>query len=59
MKPELCPFCGVVTDVRHDTHQACIDALQSEITLTRHALKQTTEAADAPPALKEEDRQLT
>jgi len=59
MKPENCPFCGVVTDVRHETHQACIDALQSEITLTRHALKQTTESPVPPTLEEDEDRQLT
>ena len=59
MKPVVCPFCGVVTDVRHDTQQACIDALQTEIELTRRLLERTTETAQAPAFEEDEDRQLT
>jgi hypothetical protein len=59
MNPLVCPFCGVVTDVRHDTQQACIDALQSEIDLTRRLLERTTETAAAPSLQDDEDRQLT
>ena len=41
----VCPFCGVVSDRPHDTQEACILALQSEIRQTRQALSQA-----APPA---------
>lgn len=59
MKLLNCPFCGVVTDVRHDTQQACIEALQSEIAITRRLLDQTTETAQPPSFEEDEDRQLT
>jgi hypothetical protein len=39
----LCPFCGVVSDVPHQTQQACIDALHSEIARTRQILAHVTE----------------
>jgi hypothetical protein len=59
MNTIVCPFCGVVTDVRHDTQEACIDALQSEIDLTRRLLERTTETSAAPSFEEDEDRQLT
>jgi hypothetical protein len=33
-----CPFCGVETEVPHDTQQACIQALQAEIVRIRSLL---------------------
>jgi hypothetical protein len=34
-----CPFCGVETDVPHETQQGCIDALRSEIVRVRDILQ--------------------
>jgi hypothetical protein len=34
----VCPFCGVVSESAHDSQQACIQALQSEIERTRQVL---------------------
>jgi hypothetical protein len=34
-----CPFCGVETDVAHETQQGCIDALRSEILRVRDILQ--------------------
>ena len=60
MTAENCPFCGVATDVRHETQKACIDALQNEIVRTRRILEQVTDPRHTKPvAEKEEDRQLT
>jgi hypothetical protein len=42
MKPTVCPFCGVVSESRHDSQEACIHALQSEIDHTRQVLAQTS-----------------
>lgn len=50
MKTPICPFCGVVSDARHETQQACIDALQSEILQTRDILKRVSERRTPPPA---------
>jgi hypothetical protein len=38
MRATACPFCGVVTDMPHDTQEACIEALQAEIARVRGIL---------------------
>ena len=50
-----CPFCGVETDVAHETQQGCIDALRSEILRVRDIL-QNVRTFDVPgaPEMKEE-----
>ena len=42
MTATVCPFCGVVTDVPHETQQGCIDALQLEISRVRGILAYVT-----------------
>lgn len=62
MKTAICPFCGVVSDARHETQQACIDALQSEIVHTRDILERVSERRTPPPAdapAPKEDSPLT
>lgn len=60
-----CPFCGVATEVRHETQQACIGALHAEIARTRRILELVTEPppperAESEHAEQEDpDRQLT
>lgn len=55
-----CPFCGVATETRHETQQACIEALHSEIARTRRVLEKVTERLPAEPVDEQErDRQLT
>jgi hypothetical protein len=34
-----CPFCGVLSDVPHETEQACIKALNGEISRVRTLLE--------------------
>jgi hypothetical protein len=34
-----CPFCGIVTDVPHETQEGCIEALQAEIARMRGILQ--------------------
>ena len=53
MNAVTCPFCGVVSDVRHETQQACIQALQAEIVHTRRILDRTTESCS--PAVEEDE----
>ena len=31
----VCPFCGLASDVPHETQAACIEALQAEISRMR------------------------
>jgi hypothetical protein len=59
MKAVLCPFCGIVSDVPHETQQACIEALQSEIARTRKVLENVTEPLPAASIAEEPDTQLT
>jgi len=57
-----CPFCGVETDVAHETQQGCIDALRSEILRVRDILQNVRtfevpgppDAPEEPAALREE-----
>jgi hypothetical protein len=59
MKAVLCPFCGVVSESPHETQQACIEALQSEIERTRRVLQNVTEPLPAASIADAKDRQLT
>lgn len=47
MKAVICPFCGVVTDAPHETQEACIGALQTEIARTREILEKVTDPSAA------------
>ncbi len=47
MTAKACPFCGLVTDVPHETQQGCIDALQDEIARVREILE-ISRPTDAP-----------
>ena len=55
MKAVICPFCGVASDVPHDTQTGCIDALQAEIARTRRVLQRVTEPLPPPTTSEEED----
>jgi hypothetical protein len=35
MTTNTCPFCGVLTDLPHETQEACISALHAEIARVR------------------------
>jgi hypothetical protein len=35
----ICPFCGVITDVPHENQEACIEALNVEISRMRTILE--------------------
>jgi hypothetical protein len=39
MKATTCPFCGLVSDVPHDTQEGCIEALHAEIARVRGILE--------------------
>ena len=43
-----CPFCGVDTQVPHDTQQACIQALQAEIERVRRLLDRSRPLQTGP-----------
>lgn len=59
MKAVICPFCGVLSEAPHETQQACIAALQSEIDQTRRALESVSEPGPSQSMAEEQDPQLT
>jgi len=59
MNTVICPFCGVVTDAPHETQEACIGALQTEIARTREILEKVTEPPTAAPFHGDENSQHT
>lgn len=44
-----CPFCGVETEVPHETQQGCIEALHAEIARMREILSRVYSAAVPRP----------
>jgi|tagenome__1003787_1003787.scaffolds.fasta_scaffold17294266_1 hypothetical protein len=49
-----CPFCGVVSDVPHETQDACIEALNAEIGRVRTLLQHTTSYKPGEPSASSE-----
>ena len=49
-----CPFCGLLDGSAHETQEACIEALHSEITRLRDILDQTRSTAWPPVPADEE-----
>jgi hypothetical protein len=50
-----CPFCGVATEVAHETQEGCIEALHAEIARMRAILDQVQSVKVPGPA---EDQDL-
>lgn len=59
MKAVLCPFCGMASDVPHESQEVCIAALHAEIQRTRQILESVTEPLRAPMIAEEDEPQLT
>jgi hypothetical protein len=59
MKAGLCPFCGMITDVPHQSQVVCIAALHAEIRRTRQILERVTEPLRAPVVAEEDEPQFT
>ena len=49
-----CPFCGVVTEIPHETQAGCIEALHAEIARMRAVLEQLRSAVVSGPPPEEE-----
>jgi hypothetical protein len=47
-----CPFCGIVTEVPHETQEGCIDALHREIARVREILDHSTPLRSEPGSLR-------
>jgi hypothetical protein len=45
----VCPFCGLATELPHETQATCIEALHEEISHVREIVERMKDAA--PPAL--------
>ena len=57
----VCPFCGVMTEVPHESQQGCLAALAAEIARLRAVLDQVSSVAvptpsDHPPSDPDPDR---
>jgi hypothetical protein len=50
-----CPFCGIVTEVPHQSQQACIDALHAEIDRVKLVVDCLQSAVVPLPAESSED----
>jgi hypothetical protein len=56
MNVRSCPFCGLATDVPHETQNGCIEALQREISRVRDVLEHSTLISRVePPHLPGDD----
>jgi hypothetical protein len=54
MNATTCPFCGVATDVPHETQELCIAAMHAEIARVKGILQHVKlTAREAPPPLEE------
>lgn len=59
MKAAICPFCGIASEVPHETQQACIEALHTEIERTKKILENVTEPLPPASIADEQDPQYT
>ena len=59
MKAILCPFCGMATDLPHESQESCIAALHAEIARTRRILENVTEPLPAPAIAQDDEPQVT
>jgi hypothetical protein len=52
----VCRFCGLASDVPHETQAACIEALQAEISRVRQIVGKSARDGEpaAPPKLRAE-----
>ena len=49
-----CPFCGVGTDVAHESQEGCIEALNAEISRMRELLDHVRSVDLRPPLAPDE-----
>lgn len=56
MHATSCPFCGIVTEVPHETQEGCIAALHEEIARVKAVLEHSR-PMHAPPPPDDPDEQ--
>ena len=56
MTGRYCPFCGIATDLPHETQEGCIAALHGEIARMRQVLSQVKAGGPQLPE-REDDRE--
>ena len=56
MSDKVCPFCGIATDVPHETQEGCIAALHGEIARMRQVLDSVRSVGAISP-VSVEDRE--
>ena len=52
---KACPFCGIVSEVPHETQEGCIEALQAEISRMRDILQSVKGPGLAAPTVQDRD----
>ena len=58
MPLRVCPFCGVATEVPHETQEGCIEALHGEIDRVR-AILQNVREPWGKDVRRDDDAELT
>jgi uncharacterized Zn finger protein (UPF0148 family) len=58
MRLRVCPFCGVATEVPHETQEGCIEALHEEIDRVRAILQNVRDPGDEE-VRRDDDAELT
>ena len=56
MTAKVCPFCGVATDVPHETQEGCIAALHGEIARMRNVLDHAKSVGPREPPPQDEPK---
>jgi len=51
----VCPFCGVVTEIPHESQQGCLDALEAEIARLRTVLEHSEPVTVPAPPTDDDD----
>ena len=55
MTGRVCPFCGLATDVPHETQEGCIQALHGEIARMREVLSHVRSGPFTDERVEERD----
>ena len=58
IKAVRCPFCGLASELPHESQESCIAALHAEITRTRQILENVTEPLPAPAIAADDKPQI-
>ena len=55
----VCPFCGVITEMPHESQQICLEALAAEIARLRSILEHSASTAVPTPPAEDDEPEET